>query len=191
MAASDRERWDVKYADKLGPDRLSPDEWLIEQAAGLRPGRALELACGLGHNSIWLALQGWNVDAVDISATGLSRAEEFANVCGARVNWIAADLDEFVPDLAAYDLVLVFRFLDRARLPGIIQGALRPGGHLVYETFSTAHLSRADAHMKNPDFALKPGELPRLYPQLETVSYSESSLADRDVARLIAVRAPV
>src|SRR5262249_331518 len=175
MAASDRERWDAKYADKPAPARLSPDEWLIEQAAGWLPGRALELACGVGHNALWLALHGWQVDAVDISTMGLARAAELACSCGARGNWISADLAEFVPAPAAYDLVLVFRFLDRARLPGIIEGALRPGGRLIYETFTTAHLSRADAHMKNPAFALTPGELPRLFPQLDVVAYSECS----------------
>jgi 2-polyprenyl-3-methyl-5-hydroxy-6-metoxy-1,4-benzoquinol methylase len=190
MSVSDRERWDSKYADKPVPDRLSPDDWLIEQAAGLPAGRALELACGLGHNAIWLALHGWKVDAVDISATGLSRAEELAQRCDARVNWISADLDEFVQEPAAYDLVLVFRFLDRVPLPGIVQKALRPAGRLVYETFTTAHLDRANARMKNPAFALTPGELPRLFPQLDVLTYAECSLPDRDVARLVAVRPP-
>jgi tellurite methyltransferase len=191
MSISDREGWEAKYSGKPAPDRLSPDDWLIEQVAGLQPGRALELACGLGHNAIWLARHGWKVDAVDISATGLSRAVELAQRCGTHVNWIVADLDEFIPDPVTYDLVLVFRFLDRGRLPGIIQSALRPAGRLIYETFSTAHLNRAETHMKNPAFALLPGELPRLFPQLDAVSYAEYSLADRDVARLVAVRPPV
>ena len=186
MAASDRERWDAKYADKPVPDQFSPDEWLIEQVAGLPPGRALELACGLGHNAIWLALDGWQVDAVDISPTGLARAEDLAARHGARVNWIAADLDEFNPESTAYDLVLVFRFLDRGQLPGAIQRALRPGGRLINETFTMAHLARPDSHMKNPAFVLEPGELPRLFPQLDVLSYAECSLADRDVARLVA-----
>jgi SAM-dependent methyltransferase len=188
MSVSDRERWDAKYADKPAPDRLSPDDWLIEQVAVLQPGQALELACGFGHNAVWLAQQGWSVDAVDISPVGLAEAEALARRCDTRVNWIAADLDEFTPESTAYELVLVFRFLDRARLPGIIQQALRPGGRLVYETFTTSHLARPDSHIRNPDFALAPGELPRLLPQLDVVSYDESSLADRDVARLVAVR---
>ncbi|MGE5195237.1 MAG: class I SAM-dependent methyltransferase [Deltaproteobacteria bacterium] len=188
MSVSDRKRWDAKYADKPVPDRLSPDDWLIDQAAGLPPGRALELACGLGHNAIWLALHGWQVDAVDISPAGLHRAADLASRCGARVNWIAADLDDFEPEAARYDLVLIFRFLDRQRLPGIIQQALRPEGRLIYETFSTPHVSRPDSHMKNPAFALEPGELPRLFPQFAVESYAECSLADRDVARLVAAR---
>src|SRR5258708_33029292 len=119
MSASDRKRWDEKYQAKPVPDSLVPDAWLIEQTSNLQPGRALELACGLGHNAIWLAQQGWTVDAVDVSPVGLANAEKLAHNVAAHVNWIAADLDEFIPQLQTYDLVLVFRFLDRGRMPGI------------------------------------------------------------------------
>src|SRR5690242_12826071 len=121
MSLEDRQRWDAKYAAKSLPDRLTPDDWLIEQASAFRPGRALELACGTGHNAIWLAQQGWQVDAVDVSPTGLELASRFADCHGARVNWIAADLDSFTAEPTAYDLVLVFRFLDRLRLPQLIE----------------------------------------------------------------------
>jgi SAM-dependent methyltransferase len=146
------------------------------------------LACGSGHNAIWLALQGWQVDAVDISPVGLTQAEELARTCGVGVNWIAADLDEFTPAPETHDLVIVVRFLDRARLPGMVEQTLRPGGRLIYETFTTAHTQRPDSHMKNPEFALEPGELPRLFPQLKVVSYAECTLPDRDVARFVGVK---
>ena len=87
-----------------------------------------------------------------------------------------------------YDLVVVFRFLDRLRVPLIVEQALRPGGRLIYETFTTAHLARPESHMKNPAFALEPGEMPRLFPHFEVISYAECSLPDRDVARLVAVK---
>lgn len=189
MSTSDRDRWDAKYAAKPAPEGVGPDDWLIEQASGLPPGRALELACGVGHNAIWLAQQGWQVDAVDISPVGLARAEELARHCGVRVNWIPADLDEFCPPMATYDLVIVFRFLERNRLPHMIPPALRPKGRLMYETFTAAHVIRPESRMKDPAFALVPGELPRLFSQLEVVSYAECSLADRDVARLVARKA--
>ena len=189
MSSSDRERWEAKYAEKAVPEQLTPDDWLVEQLTGVPGGRALELACGFGHNAIWLAAHAWQVDAVDISPTGLARAEALARCCGARVNWIAADLDEFVPEHAAYDLVIVFRFLDRLRLPRIVEQALRPGGRLIYETFAASHLTRPDAHIRNPAFALVTGELLQLFPRLEVVSHAECTLADRDVARLVAVKA--
>jgi SAM-dependent methyltransferase len=188
MSTTDRQRWDEKYGAKPVPDGITPDAWLIEQVSGLEPGRALELACGLGHNAIWLAQQGWQVDAVDISAVGLAHAEKLAQACSANVHWIAADLDEFTPVADTYDLAVVFRFLDRIHLPLLVQHALRPQGWLIYETFTTAHINRPDSHMKNPAFALNPGELPRLLPQFEVVSYFECALADRDVARLVALR---
>ena len=185
MSSSDRQRWDEKYAAKVPVQELAPDGWLTEQLAASKPGRALELACGLGHNAIWLARQGWQVDAVDVSAVGLARAKESADACGVNVHWIVSDIDEFIPAPEKYDLAVVFRFLDRVRLPALIQQALRPGGLLIYETFTTAHLARPSSHMKNPAFALECGELPRLFPQFDVVSYADCPLADRDVARFV------
>ncbi len=188
MSHADRERWDVKYAAKPVPERLNPDDWLKQAVSGLNPSRALELACGSGQNAIWLALQGWLVDAIDISPVGLAQAQELARTRGVRVNWIAADLDEFTPVPETYDLVIVFRFLDRVRLPGIVEHTLRPGGRLIYETFTTAHTRLPDSHMKNPAFALESGELPRLFPRLAIASYAECALPDRDVARFVGVK---
>jgi tellurite methyltransferase len=186
VSASDLDRWNEKYAAKGVPTQLAPDAWLVKQIADFPAGRGLELACGVGHNAIWLAQQGWQVDAVDVSPVGLLLAQELAKENHASVNWIAADLDQFSPEIDTYDLVLVFRFLDRTRLPGIIQQALKPGGRLLYETFTTAHLARPDSHMKNPAFALAAGELPSLFPACETCEFEECSLLDRDVARFVA-----
>jgi SAM-dependent methyltransferase len=186
MSLDDRERWDAKYAAKSVPEKLAPDDWLVEQAAPLPRGRALELACGLGHNAIWLAGQGWRVDAVDVSPIGLRLAAELAARNGATVNWIVADLDEYIPAANNYDLIVVFRFLDRTRLPAVIERSLKSGGRLIYETFTQSHLTRPDNHLKNPAFALAPGELPRLFPNLSVVSYSECELPDRSVARFVA-----
>lgn len=185
MSADDRRRWDAKYAQKSDLCKFAPDEWLMTQAESLPAGRAIELACGVGHNAIWLAERGWSVDAVDISPAGLTIAAKLAAQEKVEVNWIAADLDEYVPGENSYDLVAVFRFLERTRIPRLIERALRPGGVLVYETFTVAHLARPDSPMKNPAFALSRDELPRLFPGLELVSYAELDLADRSVARLV------
>lgn len=187
VAESDRERWNTKYSGKSDLVLNPPDDWLRQHASSLSAGKALDLACGLGHNAIWLAQHGWQVDAVDISPVGLELAKRLADqgLCRS-INWIAADLDSYEVTAASCDLAIVFRFLDRVRLPALIDDALRPGGILIYETFASGQLARSDSHLKNPQFALQPNELPALFPRFAVMSYEEVDLADRSVARLVA-----
>lgn len=191
MSESDQQRWDAKYSDKTVAELKPADDWLRQHAAPLAAGRALDLACGLGHNALWLAQQGWHVDAVDVSPVGLVLAARLAEQAGCQaVSWIAADLDAFVPREAGYDLITVFRFLDRQRLPDLIETALRPGGMLIYETFSQRQMARPDNHLRDARFTLGPNELPSLFPRLTVVAAEEIDLPDRCVARLAARKPP-
>lgn len=189
MSISDRIRWDEKYSSRESSN-APPDEWLVESVCSLEPGYALDVACGLGHNAIWLAEQGWQVDAVDISPVGLALAAESARRQDVNVRWLPGDLesDSWQPPRVAYDLIVVFRFLDRSHLPRLIQDHLAPGGLLVYETFTEGHLSRPDNHLRTSTFALKSQELLELYSGLTPLSYEEVALHDRTVARLMARR---
>ena len=186
LSNSDRNKWDRKYADRTVTDQLVADDWLVQSTQNVQPGRALDFACGLGQNSVWLASQGWNVDAIDISPVGLELANQLSDEQNQVVNWIPADLDELQLPAETYDLILVFRFLDRGRLPKLIQSALKSGGHLVYETFSVGQADRENNHIKNPDFLLQTGELPGLLPLLTAVLHEETRLSDRTVQRLFA-----
>jgi len=188
MSLADQQRWDARYAGLRPPEVAAPNPWLVQAALGLQPGRALELACGLGHNAVWLALQGWQVDAVDISSVGLGLAAHLAARSGARVNWIQADLETADWPAGPYDLIAVFRYLDRALLPARISRALAPAGRLVYETFTRAEARRPGSRVSRPDYLLEPGELPRLFPELRALHYEELELPDRCVARLLAAR---
>lgn len=187
MATADKTRWDAKYADLPDGPLSPPDECLVQTVAHLAPGRALDLACGLGHNAIWLAGLGWQVDAVDISPKGLLLAEQFAREAHcSSIHWIAADLETYEAVTDTYDLVLVFRFLDRLRLPSLVTSALRPGGLLVYETFSCRQLARSDNHLKNAAFTLQPGELQAMFSRLEVVTERDVDLSDRSVSQFVA-----
>ena len=188
MTLADRERWDAKYSGIAASTELRPSPWLVESVAHLPRGRALELACGLGHNAVWLARQGWQVDAVDVSPVGLEHARRLATKQGTQVRWIAADIDDFQPEPGVYDLVVVFRFLDRAQLPAIVQAALRPGGLLICETFSAAQLGRPDTHIHNPAFVFARGEPLRMFPELEPVQIEELELPEASVVRFIGRR---
>jgi len=188
MTQADRERWDAKYRDRPVAVAGRADEWLIETVTGVPPGRALDLACGLGHNSIWLTQQGWQVDAVDISTVGLALAQQAARALGVSVNWIDADLDDYRAARADYNLILTFRFLDRIAVPRIVNESLRVGGLLVYETFLVTERERSGSHPRSAAWTLQPGELNSIFGGVRCVRYEECRPADRDVARLMAIR---
>lgn len=158
MARTDRKRWDKRYTDPIRSLREGPSKLLQRYAPPGIPGmRALELACGLGRNALWLAAQGYTVDALDISLTALRCAHAEQRRRQLRgVNFIVADLDEFTLPLYAYDLVYVFRFLDRTLFPAIRE-RVRPGGLVIYETLNVRQLARSPQSCA--DHMLQLGEL--------------------------------
>jgi len=198
MAEADRLRWDSKYQALAGtPGALAdagPDPWLREHAVGLTPGRAADLACGLGANARWLARQGWEVEALDISPRGLELAASLGSPAPGVVSWRVADLEDCHLPTRHFDLVCVFRFLDRRRFPRWIPELLRPGGRLIYQTFMTAPPGEPPAAAlpvpggpRNPAHLLTPGELRTLFP-LEVVAYREAPGGGGWTASLVAQR---
>lgn len=173
MTMADRERWDAKYEGRDIPTDIEPPDWLTQHMAGTCPKRALDVACGLGHAAIWLAEYGWDVIGIDISPAGLEIARRFAAASDLHVEFVQADLDSADLGTEEFDLITVFRFLDRATLPSRLVRALRPKGILIYETFLATE-SWAIRGPSNPAFLLSPGELPSLFPQLTTLAYEET-----------------
>src|ERR1051325_7697024 len=99
-----REDWDRRYAavDNLWATR--PNRFLVAEVTELPPARALYLACGEGQNAIWLASLGWDVTAVDYSEVAIAKANARAERDGVAVRFTCADLVEYEPAPAAYDL---------------------------------------------------------------------------------------
>ncbi len=127
-----REQWNEHYAERDPPATAAAHARLEPEVASLAPGRALDLACGFGHNAVWLARQGWTVTAVDFSEVALEGARELARSCSVEVDWVAADLLDYVPERAAFDLVLLF-FLhvppaERDKVIARAGAAVAPGG---------------------------------------------------------------
>ena len=73
----DRRVWDERYAETELVWSSEPNRFLVERAAALAPGRALDLACGEGRNGLWLAERGWRVTGVDFSRVGIEKAGAF------------------------------------------------------------------------------------------------------------------
>ncbi len=184
---NDRDRWDRKYADREFAADLKPSAWLVENVPA-RPGRALDLATGLGDNAVWLATRGWQVTAIDISPVGLSHARRLAGIHGVEVHWIEADLTrDALPD-QQFDLILVTQYLQREKLPLEIVESLAPGGWLIYETFTLDQMDQPANHLKNPDYLLRPNELLEMFKALRIRQYRDAIVNGSAVASLVAER---
>jgi 2-polyprenyl-3-methyl-5-hydroxy-6-metoxy-1,4-benzoquinol methylase len=138
--------WNRRYA---GDDFLfgtEPNKWLHEHAGRLPSGgRILSVADGEGRNSVWLAQQGFQVDAFDVASRAVEKASAFAQRQGVSVNFAVTDVDGFAWPQAAYDgVVAIFvQFADpdtRARLFDRIVQSLRPGGILILQGYTPKQL---------------------------------------------------
>jgi tellurite methyltransferase len=159
---SDRERWDARWAMPNSTHVYEPHPLLVHFISlnVLTGGHALDVACGVGQNAIWLAQRGFTVDAVDISLVAIERARRAAEHAGVVVNFIHSDLDTWSSPVETYDLMIGFRFLDR-KLWSRLQAAVQAGGWLVYQTFNLRRLT-PDADFPR-EHLLNIGELPRTF----------------------------
>jgi len=130
--------------------RLEPTPLLVESAGALKPGRALDLACGKGRNSLWLAAHGWSVTAVDRSVAAIETLRESNAAVEARV----ADLEkhEFPIAESAWDLIAACYYLQRDLFEAVKRG-VKPGGValVIVHIFEPGH--------EQSRFSLQPGEL--------------------------------
>jgi SAM-dependent methyltransferase len=147
----------------------------------------LDVACGRGRHALWLARHGWCVTAVDRDADVLRELESEARRQRLTITARVADLESGpapLPD-EAFDVIVAVHYLHRPLFPGLL-AALRPGGVLVYETFTTAQAVRGKP--TNPDFLLRHGELRDLVSPLEILEWREGAFDDREVSSVVARR---
>ena len=132
-----KQHWEERYGQR---DRIwsgHVNRWLAEIVAPLTPGRALDLGCGEGGDSLWLAEHGWDVVGVDISETALGRAAEEAGKRGLteRVRFVQTNLSESFPegvfDLVSAQFLQSMVHLDRERIFAAATRALTVGGVLI------------------------------------------------------------
>jgi tellurite methyltransferase len=136
-------------------------------------GTALDLACGMGANAVYLVELGLAVTAWDISFVAIEKLTAYAAQQGLNIN---ACQEEIVADSfteCSFDVIVVSRFLDRTLSDAII-GALKPGGLLFYQTFTEEKTSRKPPN--NPDYLLTENELLALFSPLRIIFYRENAL---------------
>ena len=154
-----------------GPDL--PSEWVARWAHGIAPrGAVLDLACGSGRHTRFLAGLGFQVCAVDRDPRAL---DALGGVAGVTVRLADLESGPWPLDGLQFVGIVVTNYLHRPRFPRILD-ALAPGGVLIYETFAAGN--ERFGKPSNPDFLLRPGELLDVVRnRLRVVAYEELEIA--------------
>jgi SAM-dependent methyltransferase len=188
----DRAHWEQRYADRGSETDRVPSEWVIDRCRTLRVGAAiLDVAGGAGRHAGALARGGHLVTVIDFIPGAVAAAVARHK----RISGVVGDVRAMPIRPGVFDAIVCVSFLDRSIFPALVN-LLAPGGALVYETFTLAHLdvvARGAARgPRNADYLLAPGELVRLVAPLRVQQQEERLVVDkageRHVARVIAVK---
>jgi SAM-dependent methyltransferase len=149
--------WDERYGSTELVWSAEPNRFVAELAAGLPPGRAIDLASGEARNSLWLAGLGWTVTAVDYSQVGLDKGRRLAESLAVteRLTFECADLTDYVPTPGGYDLVLLaYLHLPPHERDAIVRRAaeaVAPGGALLIVGHDLDNLTGGVGGPQDPD----------------------------------------
>jgi len=181
--------WDERYraeADLKTARLPAATPLLVDGAASLPPGRALDLACGTGRNALWLAERGWIVTAVDGSPVAIDILRDRARRLGVAVDARLSDFEkaEFAIEPACWNLIAMCYYLERA-LFGPSKVGLVPGG-----LFVAIALLIEPGHTNSP-FRLERGELRHHFEDWEILHYREGRDQWRHAVAEIVVRKPM
>jgi len=196
MTTDERALWNARYAEKSHASMV-PDPFLIQAFENYvsplttsTSGRAaLDVAGGVGRHAIWLAKHGWKVTLLDISDEAIAIAKRNAEEAGMALDLRTQSAADFFaqPKAAQWDVIVVFFFLERELFPALIQ-QLKPGGLLIYKTYTTEQPKlRPGEGPTHPMHLLKRNELLRAFTGLEILFYRET-VKDRGIAELVARR---
>ena len=188
----DREHWEARYSERGDELDRAPSPWIIERALALpKDAYILDLAGGTGRHAASLAAEGRNVIALDFVPRAVAAAmRRHTGIIG-----VAADTSALPLRADSIDAIVCVSFLDRSIFTSLVN-LLVPGGVLLYETFTLAHLdviARGRARgPRNASYLLSPGELPLLVAPLVVHEHWEGDVVDavgeRSISRVRAVK---
>ena len=175
--ANPRETWDARFSSDEYIFGTEPNVWLAQHADLFKPGmRVLAVADGEGRNSVWMAQQGLQVDAFDISPVGIEKAKKLAQQQGVEVNFSIHGVEDYPWTTGDYDAVVAIfiQFADpdtRATLFKRMKSALKPDGVILLQGYTPKQLE------------YKTGGPPNLS-HLYTEELLQNAFGDLDVSEL-------
>jgi SAM-dependent methyltransferase len=173
------EEWNERWLSPEWVAGTDPHVLLVNEVDALPPGTALDLGCGNGRDSVWLAERGWAVTGVDFSDVALDKARTLAQERGASVAWVQADLLTYAAPPHAFDLVVImylhFPPRERQRLLRMASSAVRPGGSLVMVGYHRDHRGLRWPNMRDRTRLLSPRAIASELPDLRIVKAARVS----------------
>lgn len=166
--------WDARYEEDDLVWSAEPNTFLPPIVAGLEVGTALDLACGEGRNSIWLAAAGWDVVGVDFSGVAIDKAKGMAG--DIFVDWQVADATTYEPRRAFELVIIVYVHLDPDAMRALFDtatGALTPGGTLIAVGHALRNLTDGVGGPSYPDILWTEEKIAPLVDDLDIVSLGE------------------
>ena len=178
--------WNTVYEEKsvetaTPADVLKNNSRLLPEGSGERKVRALDYACGLAGNSVFLAKKGFQVDAWDMSEPAVAKVNAYAAQHGLQINAEVTDLENNpgnnpasnpVSNSGKFDIVVVSYYLHRPALRNLYN-YLNDDGLLFYQTFSGDQLNGVGPSRK--EFRLQRGELLDVFSDMQLLYYREDS----------------
>ena len=186
LSQTDKDRWDARYRSGAYEARRYPSAllawWLERLKFTSAPGKAVDIACGAGRNSLYLARRGWRVDAIDISPVALERLRTVAEAEDLAINCVERDLEPTATTLEGfegtrYGLAVMIRYTDTVLVKALTR-AIAPGGYLIAEM----HLQTREpvAGPRNKGFRVATGALRRAGAALHIIHSYEGLVTDPD-----------
>lgn len=181
--------WEEKYRSGECGKEDAPTVLVVETAASLAPGTAIDLACGAGRNALYLAEKGWRVTAVDGSESAVELVRKRSAARGLQVETAVADLTaaSFTIATDVFDLIVIAYYLQRDLLAQA-KAAVRPGG-VVLAIVHTPEKGEESSYKR-----AAPGELRGFFRSWEILHDYEGPSRDpahhRPVAEIVARRPP-
>ena len=185
--AKERSAWDQTYSREEYVFGKTPVSFLAKNIHLLPKGRVLDIAMGEGRNAVYFAKKGFFVEGVDISRVGIRKAQALAVENGVTIEVVNADLRTYQIRPKAYAVIANFYYYQPSLFPAIKAG-LRPGGVIIYESFTINQLKNKGEENWPEKYLLQPGELKAAFADFEILHYSESNDGKQAVASLIARR---
>lgn len=169
-----KEKWNSKYSRRSSFSKV-PDEFLVDHVSALKQGSVLDFACGTGRNSIWLAKEGFDVVAVDISDIGLEQLKRSAQENRVEIQTIEIDLadTEELENLKTYDNIIVNMYKPSNKVLLRLPRFLNDDGVLIICTHNWKQVEKGKFKKQ---FSLAPNELVSMKWEMKLLKYDSFEL---------------